>query len=205
MNEPKIKRAFVFIGGQDLFHSMKEAFGYKYPNYDVRLLSEKICEAKGWTLNEIFFYTGVPDPQDDSFWHNFWIKKLSHMGRTGIKIFSRSLRYQNEETKCLACGKNFTTLVGHEKGVDIRIALDVIRYAQEKLYDVALIFSQDQDLSEVADEVRRIAKEQKRWIKIVSAFPVSPTFNNKRGINKTDWFEIDRQIYDTCIDRSDYR
>jgi uncharacterized LabA/DUF88 family protein len=205
MTEPKVKRTFVFIGGQDLFRAAKEAFGYNYPNYDIKLLSERICSIKGWTLSEVYFYTGIPDLQDNTFWHNFWSKKLSYMGRTGIKLFSRNLRYHNEETRCPSCGKTFIALVGHEKGVDIRIALDIIRFAQEKVYDVALIFSQDQDLSEVADEVRRIAIEQKRWIKIASVFPVSPTYKNKRGIDKTDWIKIDRQTYDSCIDPNDYR
>ena len=35
----------------------------------------------------------------------------------------------------------------------MRIALDVIRLAHRAEYDVALLFSQDQDLSEVAEEV----------------------------------------------------
>ena len=72
-------------------------------------------------------------------------------------------------------------------------------------YDVALIFSQDQDLSEVADEVRSISAAQDRWIKLACAFPVSPTYDNTRGINKTDWIEIDRAVYDACLDPTDYR
>jgi len=92
-----------------------------------------------------------------------------------------------------------------EKGIDVRIALDVIRMAHHRLYDVALIFSQDQDLSEVAEEIRVIAGEQNRWIKIASAFPFSPTTRNRRGVNKTDWIRIDRATYDRCLDRRDYR
>ena len=126
------------------------------------------------------------------------------MGRKGIEIFSRSLRYHNQKIICPE-GTPYTALVGHEKGIDIRIALDVIHFAHEKLYDIAVIFSQDQDLSEVADEIRRISSEQKRWIKIASAFPVSPTYNNKRGINSTDWVKIDKKTYDLCIDPRDYR
>jgi hypothetical protein len=72
-------------------------------------------------------------------------------------------------------------------------------------YDVALIFSQDQDLSEVAEEIRVLAHEQNRWIKIVSAFPSSPASRNRRGINKTDWMKIDRATYDACIDHRNYR
>ena len=87
----------------------------------------------------------------------------------------------------------------------MRIAIDVIRMAHHKEYDVALIFSQDQDLSEVAQEIRAIAREQDRWIKVACAFPMSPTTRNRRGIEKTDWIQIDRATYDTCLDRRDYR
>ena len=87
----------------------------------------------------------------------------------------------------------------------MRIALDVIALAHRREYDVALVMSQDQDLSEVAEEIRTIAQEQRRWIKIASAFPQSPASRNRRGINKTDWIRIDRELYDKCLDRRDYR
>ncbi len=72
-------------------------------------------------------------------------------------------------------------------------------------FDVALVLSQDQDLSEVAEEIRIIAQEQNRWLKITSAFPASPAFKNTKGIYRTDWIKIDRATYDTCIDARDYR
>ena len=50
-----------------------------------------------------------------------------------------------------------------------------------------------------------IAGEQDRSIKMASAFPVSPTVSNKRGINSTDWIPIDRGLYDNCLDSRDYR
>jgi hypothetical protein len=34
-----------------------------------------------------------------------------------------------------------------------------------------LLFSQDQDFAELADEVRAIAREQQRWLKIANAYP----------------------------------
>jgi len=72
-------------------------------------------------------------------------------------------------------------------------------------YDVALIFSQDQDLTELADLVRTVARYQDRWIKIASAYPDSPASRFRRGIDRTDWCPIDRATYDACIDRRDYR
>lgn len=158
----------------------------------------------GWHLDKIFFYTGIPSPQDDPFWSGFWAKKLAIMGTRSVEVFSRELRYRNRSIR-LEDGSEKTILVGQEKGIDIRLALDVIRCGRDELFDVALIFSQDQDLSEVAVEIRRIAARQKRWIKIASAFPLSPASVNKRGINRTDWIKIDKALYDSCVDPGDYR
>jgi NYN domain len=126
------------------------------------------------------------------------------MGRQGVVVFSRSLRYRNK-TVTLPDASELIFPVGEEKGVDIRIAVDVIRMAHRGDYDVAVILSQDQDFSEVADEIRVIAQERGRWIKIVSAYPIGPTTRNRRGINRTDWVPISRAMYDACLDRRDYR
>jgi len=163
-----------------------------------------MCHDKGWELAQVRFYTGVPDLSDDARWHKFWSHKLAMMGRQEIHVYSRPLRYRHKHVT-LPDGSEYTFLAGEEKGIDVRIAIDVIRMGYHKEYYVALIFSQDQDLSEVADEIRAIAREQNRWIKVACAFPISPTLRNRRGIEKTDWIQIDRATYDTCLDRRDYR
>jgi uncharacterized LabA/DUF88 family protein len=202
--EPPVKRAVAFIDGQNLFHAAKEAFGYLYPNYDVAALTRVVCGQQGWRLEQTHFYTGIPDAADDSFWNHFWTAKLAAMGRLGVRVFSRPLRYRNQTVR-LPGGGSHTFLVGQEKGIDIRIALDIVRSVRQNLCDVALVFSQDEDLSEVADEVRALVREQDRWVKIATAFPDSPTRRYRRGVNKTDWIRIDRATYDACLDPSDHR
>lgn len=202
--EPPAKQAVAFIDGQNLFHAVREAFGYTYPNYDVSALAREICTRQDWQLDQVRFYTGIPDPTDDPFWNHFWLHKLAMLGRQRVAVYSRPLRYRNRRVR-LPDGTEHTYLVGEEKGIDVRIALDIVRMAHRREYDVALVFSQDQDLSEVAEEVRTIAREQGRWLKIASAYPISPTSRNRRGINKTDWIPIDRALYDTCLDRREYR
>ncbi len=202
--EPAVKRAVVFIDGQNLFHATREAFGYTYPNYDVQALAQRLCAAQGWQLEQTRFYTGIPDSADNAFWHSFWERKLRVISWQGVHVYSRPLRYRNKTVR-LPDGTEFTFLAGEEKGIDVRIALDVIRVAHRNELDVAMVLSQDQDLSEVAAEIRAIALEQNRWIKIACAFPSSPTSRNRRGIDKTDWIRIDRLTYDACLDRRDYR
>jgi hypothetical protein len=126
------------------------------------------------------------------------------LSRQNVEVFGRSLRYRNKVVK-LPNGATHAFLTAEEKGIDVRIAIDVIRLAHRNIYDVAVVFSQDQDLSELCSEIRVIAREQNRWIKIASAFPVSPTTTNKRGIPNSDWLRIDRATYDACLDTRDYR
>lgn len=202
--EPRQKRAVVFVDGQNLFHAACEAFGYRYPNYHIPRLAKALCSSQGWLLSGTLFYTGVPAPTNNPFWYGFWAHKLAALGRQGVAVHWRLLRYRRETVR-LPDGSKHTFLAGEEKGIDVRIALDVIRMAHRKQYDVALILSQDQDLSEAAEEVRVIAREQNRWIRVASAFPDSPTGCRRRGIDKTEWIRIDRATYDACLDRRDYR
>ena len=126
------------------------------------------------------------------------------MGTREIVTFSRPLKYSYEKVT-LPDGTSSRVPVPREKGIDIRIALDVVRYALEQVYDIALIFSQDQDLSEVAKDIKGISSYQGRWIKCACAFPVGPVSQNTRGINYTEWIKLDKTFYDDCIDQFDYR
>ena len=94
--------------------------------------------------------------------------------------------------------------MGVEKGVDVRIAMDVTLMAIRQDYDVALLFSQDQDFLEVANHIRSISRSQHRWIKIACTFPQSDLSSNRRGINKTDWIPIGRDVYNLCLDSDNH-
>ena len=202
--EPTVKRAIAFIDGQNLFHHARSVFNYNYPNYDVQKLAQAVCASHGWNLERVQFYTGVPSPTDNAFWNGFWSNKLAMMGRRGVVVFSRPLVYRNKTVQVPGFGAH-TVLTGEEKGIDVRLALDALDAAHRNQFDVALIFSQDQDLSELGSLIRQVANLQNRWIKIASAFPDGSTASNRRGINRTDWCPIDKATYDACIDPRDYR
>jgi hypothetical protein len=213
--EPDTKRVVAFIDGQNLFRQVKDVWGYHHPNYDVVKLARAVGEKRashGWNAPTVRFYTGTPEPTHDEMWARFWQRKVAAMRSGGAYVYTRSLRYRAHRFTCRFCDIDQTVTCkscgrpsddkGHEKGIDVRIALDVVALAREGAYDVALIFSQDQDLSEAADEVRAIAKGSARWIQVASAYPVGA---NRRGIDKTDWLPFDRVTYEECIDPRDYR
>lgn len=202
--EPPIKRTIAFVDGQNLYHNVRNVFGYNYPNYDVQKLAYAVCSAQGWTLQKVQFYTGVPSFADNPHWHGFWHNKLAVMNRHGIVSYHRELVYRSMTIQIPSVGQH-TLSVGEEKGIDVRLALDTLDAAHRNLFDVALVFSQDQDFSELASLIRQVAQSQNRWIKIASAFPTSSRAQNRRGINHTDWCPIDKATYDACIDPRDYR
>lgn len=204
MDEPSVKRAVAFIDGQNLYRHAMAAFGHHHPNFDPIKLTDAVCEAKGWERRGVRFYTGTPLAEEDAMWHAYWSNRLLAMRRAGILVTSRHIRYQ-KETVDLPDGTTKTVTSAHEKGIDVRLALDVIRLARHDQLDVALIFSQDQDLAELVAEVRDIALSSKRWIKVACAFPDSPTATARRGIDKAEWIRMDQPFYDACLDPKDYR
>jgi hypothetical protein len=126
------------------------------------------------------------------------------MGRRGVHVFSRELHYHNDTT-ILPDGTTMTVPVGREKGIDVRMALDIVRLAISGAYDVALVFSQDQDLAEAALEVRDVSAAAGRWIKVACAYPWSPNAGKQRGINNTEWIRIESDMYSAALDLRDYR
>ena len=185
-----------------IFHCVKKAFGgYRYPNYDIKKMVHCVCKKQGWgNPVSIHFYTGIPKRNISPEWHNFWRRKLEGMKR---ERFYRPLFYSGREVA--SGGSSKKALAGREKGIDVRLALDITRAVSEDTCDVVVIFSQDQDFSEVAKEVRYISNREGRWIKIASAFRVSSEHDNNSGINYTYWIRIDKKMYDECIDPKDCR
>ena len=149
-----------------------------------------------WKLELIHIYTGIHDSNKNSFWHSFWKNKLNVAEQDPrVRVTTRTLKYSSDNNGCL---------IPREKGIDVKIALDLVRLARINAYDVAVLFSQDNDFTEVAKELRSVGAEKGRWIKIASAYPYSGK-THQRGIDKTDWIQIPKDEYDRCIDQNDYR
>ena len=142
--EPHRKRAVAFVDGQNLFHMAKAAFGRRAPDYDPRALALSVCKRMDWQLVGTYFYTGVPDVESSAYWHRFWMEKLARMRRSGVTTFHRPLSYRVQWVRS-EDGKWLPSRVGQEKGIDVRMALDTVRLAREGAYDVAVLFTQDQD------------------------------------------------------------
>jgi uncharacterized LabA/DUF88 family protein len=196
--------AMAFFDGQNLYRHAMATFGHHHPNYDPLKLHSAICTANGWTPNLVGFYTGVPDPSESPMWAGYWSNRLLSLTRAGVFVTSRPIRYHKEKIIMPDGGERIIT-TSQEKGIDVRLALDIVASARRREFNVAVIYSQDQDLCEVVQEVKEIAKEQDRWITIACAFPYGPNATSRRGIDKTKWIRMPQDFYDACLDERDYR
>lgn len=197
---PPNKKTIVFIDGQNIYHLAKRAWAprpaqgwspYSFPSYDVeKLANVLVLSEPGRVLQGIRFYTGVPSALQNSLWHQFWTNKLRHMANRHIAIF-----------------KGRISATGQEKGVDVSLAIDLIKLTYEKSYDVAIVVSQDMDFGPAVKLAKEIAKNQHRQLEFYSAFPceVSNHHSNQRGVPGTAWIHITKQIYDACYDPREYR
>lgn len=201
--QPPIKRAMAFFDGQNLFQHAKKAFGHYHPNYDPIKLHAKVCADNGWAPNLVRFYTGVPDATHNQMWAGYWARRVLAMKRAGIHVTTRPLRYRTEEIQ--VDGSMTVVVTPQEKGIDVRLALDLVSCALSEQFDVAVIYSQDQDLCEAVQEIKAIGKKLNRMFEIASAFPFGPKASVKRGIDKTTWIKIDEASYNACLDPYDYR
>lgn len=199
-----MKNTAFFFDGQNLFRSTKDLFGYNYPNFDVIKLIQHVSAIKGLKFGRATFYTGVPRKEDDEYWNHFWSKKLLVIKNSGIDIVHRTVRYNPRDFWCPK-GHKFTASVGAEKGVDVRLALDIVKTARDPNIEAIVVFSQDQDLNEAMADVIDEAKSQRRFINLYSAYPFANQTRNAQGIDKTTWVRIEKPAYDLCIDPIDYR
>lgn len=161
-----------------------------------------MCAKLDWHCEQVRFYTGVPDERDPG-WHYFWKQKRLTMERQGVKVTTTKLRYR-KETIHLNGGDSFTKDVAREKGIDVRIALDMVAAAYNKSCEAMVLFSQDQDLAEAIKEVKRVGRNDNREIAIACAFPMSESCRNRNGVRGAKELFIDWKVYQKCIDPKQY-
>jgi len=206
LQKPPVCRVFAFIDGMNLFNSAKRCFQYQHPNCDhVKIVNAVVNMEPGRQLDRATLYQGVPKAEHDASKNTWWNKKLAVVGRSGIKVERRYMKAR-ELNITLDGIVHFEHTVQRliEKGIDLKLGLDLVRYANSKSYDVAIIFSQDGDLVEAVEEVHRISSEQNRWVQVECAHPFTPVANCY-PINRTVPRQITKAIYDACIDPNDYR
>lgn len=146
-------RAIVVIDGTNLKGAIEEKGLTTWVNY--RQLGAEIlkrAESVGpWTLEGVVYVTASPIQSHDPVRFVRW-RKFEEMLRGTERVQLKLGRLEGSRNAV------------YEKGVDILVALELLRGAYKDEYDVAAIISGDGDYADIARAVREAGK------KIVNAF-----------------------------------
>src|SRR3989344_7923867 len=160
-----MKRVFVFIDGSNLYYRLKgiSSFYTKETNQEYSLSRFDFKEFCKWLvgdndLQEIHYYIGQikrPNPQSK----NSQKQKVEQMYSSQQRLAG----YLQSQGIVMKFGKLMRDPsrpdVYHEKGVDVQIAVEMIRFARQDKYDVAYLVSSDTDLVPAVQEVKDFGKE----------------------------------------------
>jgi uncharacterized LabA/DUF88 family protein len=137
---PKKKKVAVFIDGSNLYFKLRTLVPTKmdFIRYRYRELAESFLQSNE-RLSYIGYYVGVVRDTKRTSNH----EKTLELVKNQQKVFEQLRHQQIDIVKGYLLerdGKYF------EKGVDVRLAVDIVTMAQAKQYDVAVVISSDTDL-----------------------------------------------------------
>jgi uncharacterized LabA/DUF88 family protein len=171
----------AFVDGQNVFKACRENYGHGYVH--PLLLAHRVLE--GRSLCGVRYYSGLHDPRVNPRLSAAVSRRHSLMRQLGLTVVERKLRYRwewdvnREDRRSLPDAKKSTGQTRavrvephkkpREKGIDLALGLDVVDLALGRQMDVAVIFSSDTDLVEVARMVHQMTMEAGHRVSVEAA------------------------------------
>ncbi len=172
-----MKRTIIFIDANNWYHNIKRWF--KPSLIDMKKISQVIAKEKNLDIIEIRWYTSVPNIEDNKQVYLAHMDFLGYLERQGIKVIARKLqRLSNKEIikkredlleswdLCEVCKPlvevGFTYIQEpnqKEKGVDVRIAIDMVKEALQNKLDYCVLISGDADFIPALELIKGLGKE----------------------------------------------
>lgn len=137
------KRIHLYVDGTNLFAGQNELFGPKaYVPFSVLLRDIR----KVYPVDEVFFYASY-----------MVAANFNKPGRIALAaVEAQFYRSVKETPKVTFYRGHRSPSSGKEKGVDVHLAVDMVRDAFLHQYDEAVIMSGDADLSYAVEVVRKL-------------------------------------------------
>lgn len=148
--ENKKERVLVIFDGSNFYHILKnDKVGIQNTlKYKYRILTEWL--ANGREIVSIKYYVGIA-----RFSKNNPVKSQQIVSNQQ-KLFAE-LQKQNIEIARGYMMEN--TGIFHEKGVDVKIAVDIVIGAYENLFDTVILISSDTDLIPAIEKAVQLGKK----------------------------------------------
>ena len=148
-----MKSVIVFVDAQNFYRNARRAFfddrtaphasGQFRPEAVGRVLAARDPNR---VLKQVRLYTGRPDALLQPKAHKASVKQCQAWEAAGCYVFHRPLRYPPGWPNAQG-GKP------EEKGIDVAMAVDLVRLAQNGAFDVAIVCTGDTDLIPAIEDV----------------------------------------------------
>ena len=170
------KKAIVFVDANNWYHNVK--FWFKPSSIDIKKLSSYLSKNKNLEILEIRWYTSMPDLKENPLIYKNQRAFLGYLKKQGIKIITRKLqRLSTKELKkkredllnswdlCEVCKPiveasflDISDSNQKEKGIDVWIAIDMVKEAIKNKIDYVVLISGDADFVPAFNLIKEIGK-----------------------------------------------
>lgn len=173
------KKAIIFADGNNWYHNSKQIINAQ--DIDFLKLSKFICDKFDFDLVEVRYYNSVPDISENSLIYHRHMNFLLELNKQGVKVFIRKLQKNStkemlkERNKIISsldfceicepltknlCQDCIGNLQKREKGIDVKIASDMIRKCLiENECGVCILISGDADFIPAMQTIKDAKKE----------------------------------------------
>ncbi len=148
-----MSKVFIFIDGSNFYHKLKELT--KDVDEPVSLLDFDYTEFFSWLIKP-------DDLQEARYYIGALKRKRNDIKSEKVYADQQRLVAKLQQHKVVI---TFGQMIQHpdksihEKGVDVRLAVEMIRFARENKYDTAYLLSSDTDLVPAVEEVKSFNKK----------------------------------------------
>jgi len=172
-----MKKAILFVDANNFYHNIKRLFTPS--DIEITKIADFISKEKNLDIFEIRWYTSVPDIELNKVVYMNHMNFLSSLRKKGVKVITRKLqRLSTKEIKkkrqqfiedwdlCKVCKPlveaSFLDMADNfqkEKGIDVWIAIDIVKEAIRENIDTAILISGDADFVPAFDLIKEIGKD----------------------------------------------
>ncbi len=172
-----MKKAIIFFDANNWYHNLKHWF--KPSSININKLSDFILKEKSLEIVEIRWYASMPNREDNELIYKKQRAFLGHLQKQGVKIITRKLqKLSTKELKkkrqdfieswdlCEICKPiveesflDVSNFNQKEKGIDVWIAIDMVKEAIKENIDCAVLISGDADFVPAFKLIKEIGKD----------------------------------------------
>lgn len=203
------KRAIFFVDANNWYHNLKKWF--KPSEIDICKVVNFIAKEQNLEVLEIRWYASVPSIEDNKLDYMRHMNFLSILQEKGVKVITRKLqRLSNKEVLkkrqelldswdlCEVCKpivkESFLDISDHskkEKGIDVWIAIDMVKEAIQGKVDCCVLISGDSDFVPAFNLITEIGKE------VLSCFIPRGYSNELR--QRFNYLLLNKEILNKCF------